>query len=89
MGAGIVGFGHQVMMYESGREFDWMHVAFSPRKANLTLYVFNDSPKQEEFLAALGKFTRSQNCLYINRLSDVDEKVLENLIRDSIEHSRN
>ncbi len=88
-GPAIVGFGHRVMKYESGREFDWMHVAFSPRKANLTLYVFNDSPKQDELLATLGKFKTSKACLYIKRLSDVDEKVLENLIRDSTEHCKN
>src|SRR5688572_5192746 len=68
-GPAIVGFGHQVMKYESGREFDWMHVAFSPRKESLTLYVFNNSPRQAELLAALGKFTTSKACLYIKRLS--------------------
>jgi hypothetical protein len=87
-GPAIVGFGHRVMKYESGREFDWMHVAFSPRKANLTLYVFSGSPKQDELLAKLGKFKSSKACLYIKRLSDVDEKVLESLVRDSVEYSK-
>jgi hypothetical protein len=88
-GPAIVGFGHHVMKYESGREFDWMRVAFSPRKNDLTLYVFNDSPRQNELLAKLGKIKTSKACLYIKRLSDVDEKVLEELVRDSIEHSKN
>ena len=44
-GPAIVGFGHSVLKYESGREMDWMEAAFSPRKANLTLYVICDSPK--------------------------------------------
>ncbi len=87
-GPTIIGFGHSVLKYESGREMDWMEAAFSPRKANLTLYVICDSPKQPELLAKLGKHTTSVACLYIKRLSDVDEKVLENVIKDSVEYGR-
>src|SRR5688500_11920522 len=76
-GPAIVGFGHRVLKYETGREFDWMIAAFSPRKANMTLYVICDSPNQPELLAKLGKHTVSKACLYIKRLSDVDEKILE------------
>jgi hypothetical protein len=85
-GPSIVGFGHRVLKYKSGREFDWMIAAFSPRKANLTLYVITDSPKQPELLAKLGKHTVSKACLYVKRLSDVDEKVLENIVKDSVKH---
>ncbi len=85
-GPAIVGFGHCVLKYESGREFDWMIAAFSPRKANMTLYVITDSPKQPELLAKLGKHTVSKACLYIKRLSDIDEKVLEKVIQDAVRH---
>lgn len=87
-GPAIVGFGHCVLKYETGREFDWMIAAFSPRKANMTLYVITDSPKQPELLAKLGKHTSSKACLYIKRLSDVDEKVLEKVIKDSFTHTK-
>ena len=87
-GPAIVGFGHSVLKYDSGREMDWMEAAFSPRKANLTLYVICDSPKQPELLAKLGKHTTSAACLYVKRLSDVDEKVLEDVIKDSVEYGR-
>lgn len=87
-GPAIVGFGDRVLKYETGREFDWMIAAFSPRKANMTLYVITDSPKQPELLAKLGKHTVSKACLYIKRLSDVDEKVLEKLIKDAVTHTR-
>jgi hypothetical protein len=87
-GPAIVGFGHDVLKYENGREFDWMITAFSPRKATLTLYVISDSPKQPELLEKLGKHTTSLACLYIKRLSDVDEKVLEKLIKDSVKHTK-
>lgn len=87
-GPAIVGFGYRVLKYETGREFDWMLAAFSPRKANMTLYVICDSPKQPELLSKLGKHTSSKACLYIKRLSDVDEKVLEKVIKDSYLHTK-
>ncbi|HMU34355.1 MAG TPA: DUF1801 domain-containing protein [Pyrinomonadaceae bacterium] len=85
-GPSIIGFGNRKFKYPDGREIDWMAVAFSPRKTNLTLYVICDSPKQPELLAKLGKHSTSVSCLYIKRLSDVDEKVLEKIVKDAVEH---
>ena len=82
-GPAIIGFGHTVLKYDSGREMDWMKAAFSPRKQNMTLYVICDSPKQPELLAKLGKYKAKGVCLHINKLSDIDEKVLEAVIKDS------
>lgn len=82
-GPAIIGFGNRKYKYPDGREMDWMVAAFSPRKQNLTLYVICASPKQPALLAKLGKHTTSNSCLYIKRLSDVDEKVLEKIIKDS------
>ena len=87
-GPAIVGFGHQVLKYESGREFDWMRAAFSPRKQNMTLYVICDSPKQPALLAKLGKHSTSVSCLYIKKLADVDEKVLEAIVKDAYQHEK-
>ena len=84
-GASIIGFGN--MVYTSpatGREVDWLKIGFSPRKGNLSLYVLNGSPKQEKLLEKLGKYKTGKGCLYIKRLSDVDEKVLEKLIKESL-----
>ncbi|HEX6123892.1 MAG TPA: DUF1801 domain-containing protein [Pyrinomonadaceae bacterium] len=84
-GASIVGFGEKT--YKSpatGREVDWLKIGFSPRKASLTLYVLNNSPEQANLLEKLGKHTTGVGCLYIKRLSDVDEKVLEKLIKQTI-----
>lgn len=84
-GTSIVGFGE--LTYKSpatGREVDWMRIGFSPRKGNLSLYVLHhESPKQAEFLEKLGKHKTGKGCLYIKRLSDVDGKVLEKLIRSA------
>jgi hypothetical protein len=85
-GPAIIGFGERHLKYESGRELDWMIVGFSPRKANLTLYIISGSPDETILLAKLGRHKTSGGCLYIKRLSDIDERVLEKLINDSIKH---
>ena len=87
-GASIVGFGTYNYKYASGREGEWMEVAFSPRKANLTLYIMSGFKEYDELLAKLGKHKTGKSCLYIKRLSDVDEKVLMELIESSIENVR-
>lgn len=87
-GPAIIGFGDRKYKYPDGREMDWMIAAFSPRKQNLTLYVVCGSPKQPKLLAKLGKHKTSRACLYINKLSDVDEKVLEAVIKDSYEYTQ-
>ena len=84
-GASIVGFGEKT--YKSpatGREVDWLKIGFSPRKANVTLYVLTQSIKESGLLDQLGPHTTGVGCLYIKRLSDVDEKVLEKLIRQAM-----
>ena len=80
-GPSIIGFGETVYRSPAtGREVDWMKLGFSPRKANLTLYVLHHGVDQTALLDKLGKHTRSKGCLYIKRLSDVDKRVLEKLI---------
>lgn len=79
-GPAIIGFGSSPMKYANGKEYDWPVAAFSPRKSDLTLYV----GLEDDLLARLGKHKRSQgSCLYIKRLSDVDLRVLEELIARS------
>lgn len=87
-GPSIIGFGSRKYRYPDGSEIDWMLAAFSPRKANLTLYVVCGSPKQPDLLAKLGKHSTSVSCLYIKRLSEIDEKVLEAVIRDAVSFSK-
>ena len=87
-GPAIVGFGKEAVEYADGTSLDWLATGFSPRKQNMTLYVMSSSPKQPELLAKLGKHTTSRSCLYIKRLSDVDEKVLERLIKDCVTYRK-
>lgn len=87
-GPAIVGFGHQMIKYSTGRELDWPVAAFSPRKASLTLYALNNFPTQPELLARLGKHKASGVCLHIKRFSDVDEGVLEELVGESVKFGK-
>jgi len=88
-GPAIIGFGAYHYKYESGREGDWFVAGFSPRKQSLTLYIMGGFSRHEEFMAKLGKYKTGKGCLYINKLDDVDMGVLEELVRDSVEHVSN
>lgn len=85
-GASIVGFGSYRYKYASGREGDWMLVAFSPRKQNLTLYVFGGFEGYDELMAQLGKHSCGKSCIYIKRLSDLHLPTLKKLITASVKH---
>jgi len=87
-GSSIVGFGSQHLKYESGRELDWFIAGFSPRKQNLTLYVMGSFNPHTELLKKLGKHKTGVGCLYINKLEDVDVKVLKELIKQSIKTTK-
>lgn len=81
-GPSIVGFGSYHYRYASGHEGEMCRMGFSPRKASLVLYL-SSCPERPALLARLGKHTTSKACLYVKRLADVDEGVLEALVRAS------
>lgn len=83
-GTSIVGFGDYHYVYASGREGDWFITGFSPRKQNLTLYMMGGFEQFPELMQQLGKHSTGKGCLYINRLEDVDLKVLKKLITQSV-----
>jgi hypothetical protein len=82
-GASLIGFGNMVYTSPtSGRAVEWFKVGFSPRKANLSLYTMGiDAADREAALAKLGKHKTDGGCIYINKLADVDIKVLEEMIK--------
>jgi hypothetical protein len=84
-GDSMIGFGTLSLKYASGRDVDWFPVGFSPRKQNLTLYFSCDIAKQADLLRRLGKHKTGKGCLYINHLKDVDQDVLEQMIRRGLE----
>ena len=79
-GPSIVGFGSYHYRYASGHEGDMCRIGFSPRSANLVLYV-GGFTEYESLLAGLGKHKGSKACLYLNKLADVDPAVLEEIVR--------
>ena len=79
-GSSMIGFGY--VRYKSpatGREVDWFKIGFSPRKANLSLHLI-DLQRHADALKKLGKHKTGAGCLYINKLEDVDIKILEKMI---------
>lgn len=79
-GSSTIGFGNvRYKSPTSGREVDWFKIGFSPRKANLSLNLI-DLQRHAEALKKLGKHKAGMGCLYINKLEDVDIKVLEKMI---------
>lgn len=86
-GPSIVGFGSYHYKYQSGREGDTVAVGFSPRKGSLSLYGLTYAPEAKELLPRLGKHTLGAACLYVNRLEDIDESVLADLIQAGHRHA--
>ena len=87
-GPSIVGFGRYHYRYESGREGDFMITGFSPRKANLVVYVLPGYDDITDDLAELGKHKIGKSCLYINKLADVDLAVLERIVTEGVARMR-
>lgn len=87
-GTGLVGFGNYHYKYESGHEGDCFVAGFAPRKGALTLYITAGVERFPKLLAKLGKHKAGKGCLYIRKLDDVDLSVLEDLVKQSVEHTR-
>jgi hypothetical protein len=81
----IIGFGSKRFKSPAtGREVDWFIIGFAPRKANLSLYLMMDFKKQADALNKLGKHKTGVGCLYINKLEEIDLKILKGLITESL-----
>lgn len=86
-GPSIIGFGQYHYKSERSRqEGDWPLVGFSPRKAAFSLYVFSGAAEHEHLLKNLGKFSMGKACIYVKKLSDIDQNALKALITASIDY---
>ena len=86
-GPSIIGFGSYHYKYDSGHEGDAPLVGFSPRKSAISLYVYSgymDFPEQDQMLQELGKFKMGKACIYVNKLSDINQDVLKKMIQSTI-----
>ena len=85
-GASIVGFGNYHYKYDTGHEGDAPLLGFSPRKAAISLYVFTGLEEHAHLLENLGKFKMGKACIYVKKLSDINQDALKKLMKSSIEY---
>lgn len=86
-GPSIIGFGQYHYQSErSSQKGDWPLVGFSPRKAAISLYVYTGSAGQDDLLKELGKFKMGKACIYVNKLSDINQEVLKKLMKSTIDY---
>jgi hypothetical protein len=86
-GQSIIGFGRYHYKSERSRqEGDWPLVGFSPRKAAISLYVFTGAKEHEYLLEGLGKYKMGKACIYVKKLSDINQDVLRNLMKNTIDY---
>ncbi len=83
-GSSIVGYGSYSYSNTAGKDFEWMLTGYSPRKRAISVYIMSGFSDFGAELERLGKHSTGKSCLYIKRLADVDEGVLETIIRDSV-----
>lgn len=83
-GPSIIAFGNYQYQYASGHSGEAPILAFSPRKAALTLYIYADTERSKELIDRLGKFKRTKGCIYVKKLVDIDQDVLRELCLESI-----
>jgi hypothetical protein len=84
-GPSIIGYGRYSYTYESGHSGVMCATGFSPRKADLVLYVLSDQAETADLLGRLGRHRRGKACLYLKRLSDADEGVLAEIITRGVQ----
>jgi len=83
-GPSIIGFGKYHYKYASGHEGDAPLLGFSPRKAAISLYIYNCEGEETALLSKLGKFKMGKACIYIKRLSDIDLSIAKQIAEESI-----
>jgi hypothetical protein len=87
-GPSIIGFGSRHYKYDSGREGDMPVTGFSPRKAATVFYGLLGFGGAADLLSKLGKHSTGKGCLYVKKLADVDQKVLETLVVKAVAATR-
>src|SRR5690554_5451716 len=85
-GPSIIGFGSYHYKYASGHEGDARVIAFSPRKAALSLYVYSDTERSKKLLTDLGKFKMGKDCIYVKKLDDINMDNLKEICEESIRY---
>jgi len=86
-GSSMIGFGsYHYKSERSSQEGDWPLIGFSPRKAAISLYVFTGDEEHEYLLKDLGKYKMGKACIYVKKLSDINQDVLKKLMKATIDY---
>ncbi len=85
-GPTIIGFGSYHYKYASGHEGDMPLIAFSPRKAAFSLYVFSPTDENRHLLDGFGAYKMGKACIYVKKLSDISIPVLEEMCRTTLQY---
>ncbi len=86
-GPTMIGFGqYHYKSDRSSQEGDWPLVGFSPRKAAISLYVYTGAPEHEHLLENLGRFKKGAACIYVKKLSDINQEALKKLMGTTIDY---
>lgn len=83
---GTIGFDTYHYKYDSGREGDCHIIGFYPRKGKITVYLMDGTARYSELLAKFGKHTVTGYCVYIKRLSDIELRILGQIVQKSYEY---
>lgn len=77
----IIGFGNYTYTRKNSKEkLNWFHLGFAPRKTKITIYLTFDINREKQLIDKLGKCKHGKGCLYINKLTDINIEVLEELL---------
>ncbi|MEM7216290.1 MAG: DUF1801 domain-containing protein [Pseudomonadota bacterium] len=87
-GDSIIGYGRYEYKYQSGREGEYFITGFSPRKTAISIYIMPGYRDMTEKLSRLGKHKSGKSCLYINRITDIDQQVLEEIVMDGMDYMK-
>ncbi len=88
-GDSIVGYGkYHYESQRSAQKGDWMMTGFSPRKQYISIYIIPGFTQYDDIMSDLGKFKTSVSCLYVKKLSDIDETKLRKLIKAAFDHMK-
>ncbi len=87
-GKSIVGFGSYHYVYDSGREGEWFLTGFSPRKRNISVYIMPGFKRFPDLMLNLGRHKTDKACLYFNKLADIDELILKELVGEGIKYMK-
>lgn len=88
-GPSIIGFDkYHYKSERSSQEGDWPIIGFSPRKAAISLYIYTESAGSKALLEKLGKYTMGKACIYVKKLSDIDESLLTKIASNTVEYMR-